>query len=177
MELKQVVQWMLENGYLVAVKGKYKVTAKFNKEMTGQETGLIVVNGKPLVMEVSPPVLNATPDWRQLYMNFILEAQVPSKAEGRDGVYDLNKYSEPAMREFKKMIEKEKIQYPILVKSTMLYYKTRKRYQVTVSRYITEGLWRSDYEALLSSAESGTVEQHIKQEINDNTEFTKFKLG
>ena len=121
-------------------------------------------------------VIDAINDWTQLYLNFIKEAEVPSYGEGRDGRYDLNKYSEPAMKVFKKAIEGG-VQYPVLVKSTMLYYKTRKQYPLKIGNYIADGAWRSDYEALLSSAEDGTIINHIQKEIDDNTEFNRFKLG
>jgi hypothetical protein len=173
MTLQEMVRWMLENGYLVNIKGKYRVTSKFNKEITGKEEGVTPVAGALVVVEKA-----ATGDWTQLYLQFIREAQVPAKGYDRSGrPYDLNKYSDPAMKAFRKMIEVEKIQYPVLVKSTMLYYKTRLTFPLAVGRYISEGQWRSDYEALLCSATEGTVEQHIRKEIDDGTEFNRFELG
>lgn len=118
-----------------------------------------------------------TLDWTQAYLNFILEAEVPQRGEGKDGSYDLNKYSEPAMKVFRKMIEKEGIIYGILVKSTMLYYKTHKRYAVTIGNYIEKGNWRSDYNALQSAAETGNIAEHIQTEISNDEEFSRFKLG
>lgn len=115
-------------------------------------------------------------DWRMCYLRFIQEAQVPVSGEGRDGRYDLNKYSEPAMKIFKKALESG-VKYEVLVKSTMLYYKTRKQYALKIGNYIEQGAWRSDYEALLSSAEDGTIIEHIKKEIDETTEFSRFKLG
>lgn len=176
MDLHQVVQWMMEQGYLVAIKGKYKVTAKFNKEITGQETGLIMAGNKPLVIEQAPAVTKTT-DWPTLFLSFIKEAEIPTRGEGNGNGYDLNKYSDPAMKAFRKMIEKEGVMYPVLVKSTMLYYKTHRKFPYTVGRYISEGFWRSDYQALLSSAEEGTITEHIQQQIDDTTEFSRFKLG
>jgi hypothetical protein len=153
------------------------VTAKFNKEITGEEVGIVMLQGKPVVMEAAPPAIITANDWTQRFLTFIQEAQVPNRGEGRDGSYDLNKYAESACKVFRKMLEREGVQYSILVKSTLLYYKTRKRYAVKISKYIEEGLWRSDYEALLSSAADGSIEQHIQQEIDDNTEFSNYKLG
>ena len=116
-------------------------------------------------------------DWTQAYLNFIKEAEVPTRGEGRGTTYDLNKYSDPAMKAFRKMIEKEDVNYQLLVKSTMLYYKTRKQFPLTVTRYIEEGAWRTDYEALLQSLKDGNVVDHIQKEIDDTTEFNKFRLG
>lgn len=179
MQLKEVVQWMLENNYMVAVNGKYRVTAKFNKEMTGVEKGLIVTKSGPMVLEagLSPAVTNTkTEDWTSAYIQFISDAQVPSRSESSTGSYDVNKYSEPGMKAFKKAIESGVI-YAILVKSTMLYYKTHKRYAVKIGNYMSDGIWRTDYETLKNSVEDGTVADHIKSQIDDDKEYSKFKLG
>ena len=134
-------------------------------------------------MENEPPMTQSglaqlqTPNWQSAYLQFIKEAEVPQRSEGRDGSYDINKYSEPAMKVFRKLIEKEGIQYVVLVKSTMLYYKTHRRYAHTIGNYIEKGYWRSDYEALLSSAAEGTIENHIQTQIDNDTEFSKFRQG
>lgn len=155
---------------MVCIKGKYRVTAKFNKEITGTETGLIISNNAVLVQERAV-------DWTTQYLQFIADAKIPRTGETSQGaLYDLNKFSDGACKAFRKMIEKEGIQLDVLVKSTMLYYKSGKRFKVTVGRYIEEGLWRTDYEALLVSASQNNVEQHIKQELNDGT-YTSHRLG
>lgn len=178
MKIQEVAAWMMQNGYILQVKGKFRLTAKFNKEILNREEGVVLLNQTPVVMEHALPAQIQSIDWPKQYMQFIVEAQVPARGKGGNGPgYDLNKYSEPAMKMFRRIIEKEKVQYPVLVKSTMLYYKTHKDYPLTISRYISEGFWRSDYEALLQSAEQGTVAEHIQQEISHGTEFNRFKPG
>lgn len=178
MNLHQVVDWMMEQGYLVSIKGKYKVTAKFNKEIVGEETGLVKFNNTLLVQEHAPPQITGNNiNWPEVFIKFIQEAEVPARGEGGNGSYDLNKYSDPAMKVFRRMIEKEKIIYAVLVKSTMLYYKTHRKFPYTISRYIVEGFWRSDYFSLFSSAEEGKVQEHIQKEIDNGTEFSRFRTG
>lgn len=177
MNLKDAVQFLLQNGYLAQVKGKYRVTAKFNQEMTGIATGLVLTGSVPQVVEKPLPSLRNNADWVQLYINFIREAEVPVRGEGKDGGYDLNKYSEKAMKMFRRMIEKEGVIYGVLVKSTLLYYKTHRKFPHTITRYISEGSWRSDYQALLQSAKDGTLENHIQTEIDHEKEFSKYRLG
>ena len=123
------------------------------------------------------PLGDPAVDWTEVYLRFIQEAEVPQRGEGNGSGYDLNKYSEPAMKIFRKLIEKEKIQYAVLVKSTMLYYKTHTRFPVAIGRYIEDGLWRMDYLSLLNAAKEGSIEEHIKQEIDGTTDFSRFKLG
>lgn len=189
---------MMDNNYLVAIKGKYRVTAKFNKEITGQEVGIVKVGNMLLVQENPPPevsmnaqgiqVSTGTPhtpretqriDWPAAFIQFITEAEVPQRGNSRDGSYDLNKYSEPAMKAFKKILESG-VDYLILVNSTKIYYKTHKQYQNKISKYIEDGIWRSDYEALKASAEKGGEQgiiDHVKNEVDNGTEFSRFKQG
>jgi hypothetical protein len=177
MNLKETVHSLLENGYMMIVKGKYVVTAKFNKEMTGKEVGLIKLNNEPVVQEYEPLIIATPIDWPMRFMNFIVEAQVPTMGSGKDGTYDINKYSEPAMKAFKRMLEKDKVNYQLLVKSTMLYYKTHKQFQKTISNYIADGLWRTDYYALASAAAEGkeAIQSHIQKSIADGSEFSHWR--
>ena len=148
----------------------------------GQETGVVMLQNGPVVMEplsnlAINPVANQTIDWPKAYLQFIKEAEVPQRGSGATGGYDLNKYSESAMKVFRRMLEKEKVDYSVLVKSTLLYYKTRTQYQVTIGNYIENGFWRSDYESLLSSAADGSVHEHIQNKIDETQETSRFKMG
>lgn len=178
--LQQIVHHLLENGYMMVIKGKYVVTAKFNKEITGQEIGLIKINNLPVVMETPPPaaLITVPTDWPMKFMRFISEAQVPKKGSSAGGQeYDINQYSEPAMKVFRKMLEKEGIKYEVLVKSTMLYYKVHQTFQRTIGNYIADGYWRTDYYTLLQAAESGvdSLKTHIEKEISDARGHTHWK--
>lgn len=180
MNLQEAVTYLIQEGYMVTIKGKYKVTAKFNKEVTGKDIGLVSSGGSLVVQEISPKALSTletTTDWTGAYIKFIQEAEVPQRGEGGSGSYDLNKFSEKAAKVFRRMIEKEGVQYPVLVKSTLLYYKTHRRYPVTITRYIEDGLWRTDYMALLESAKEGKLSDHIQNQIDNEKEFSKYRLG
>lgn len=178
MNLQEVVACLMQEGYMVQIKGKYKVTAKFSKEMTGRETGLVPTSSGLVVVEDQRSILPAQHlDWPTRYVRFIQEAEVPQRGEGGSGSYDLNKYSEGAARTFRKMLEKDGVIYAVLVKSTMLYYKTHRRYPVAISRYIEEGIWRTDYLALIESARDGKLTDHIQNEIDNEKEFSRYRLG
>jgi len=123
-------------------------------------------------------IIKLQQDWTLGFMNFIIEAKVPKYCDnGKGDMYVVNNYSEPAMKIFKKAIEKEGIIYDVLVKSTLLYYKsTKNRFKKAIGNYFVQGDWRSDYAALLDAAGTGTIENHIKSEM-DNGAKTKWKLG
>lgn len=164
MTLKEVTDWMMQNGYMVCIKGKYRVTSKFTQELSGSPSSALTVT-------------KSENDWVTAYLDFIKAAEVPVRGFIQGKPYDLNKYSEVAMKAFRKMIESEGIVYAVLVKSTMLYYKTRTSYPVTVGRYIAEGFWRTDYLALLNSAQDGNLQEHIQKTIDDGSEFNRIQIG
>jgi hypothetical protein len=179
--LQAAVDYLMQNGYMVKLKGGYKVTAKFNKEMTGKAVGVQMVGDRALVVEKASdlPVLAAGKnDWAQLFLQFIKDAEVPARSEGRTGsTYEVNKYSEEGKKAFQKAIEKEGVNYQALVKSTMLYYKTHKKFALKIGNYFSDGAWRSDYDALITSAREGKIEEHIKTSINADREFSRYRIG
>lgn len=117
-------------------------------------------------------------EWELKFINLIADAQVPQKLEdNKGGVYYANKFSETGLKVFKTALKRGVI-YEVLVKSVMLYYKSSVRYKKAIGNYFAQGDWRTDYEALLASAEAGgdALNKHIKEEISDGT-TSQFKLG
>jgi hypothetical protein len=178
-----MVQWMQENQYLVQIKGKYRVTAKFNKEITGQEVGIVKVGEALLVQEKEPLILATvslgaqTTNWSDYYLQFIREAEVPARCEGKDGNYDVNKYSEEGMKAFRKALEKEGINYQLLVNVTRLYYKSHRQFALKIGNYMAKGEWRSDYESAFTANKEGKLAEHIQQEIQNDREFTTVRAA
>lgn len=158
---KAALDLLVQNGYIESVKGKYRCTAKLN--MTTKLTEQIDAA--------------AAQDWEAFYTRFIIESQVPKRGESSDGgVYDLNKYSNDAMKEFKKMLWKDGIEYALLLKVTQAYYKGPGRYKKTISNFILEGLWRMDYEVLKQQTPEQQQET-IQKQMNDPTAFTRDRIG
>lgn len=156
--LKEATEYLVANGYMLCIKGKYKVTRKFYKEIEHPAGALVTQQ---------LPVVRIAEAWPERYLQFIRDAGVPARREGSKGnVYDTNKYSDGAMKVFKKILESG-IKYELLVLSTGLYYKSSVNSPVAIGRYIEEGLWRTDYDALELSAQQGTIKDHIKQTTNN----------
>lgn len=159
------------------MKSGYRVTAKFNAVMLGTETGLISLNGSPVVQETPPPAIvkHTAVNWQLKFLQFITDSDVPSKGNGSTGDYDLKLYSEPAMKEFRRMIEKEHINYDLLVLCTKLYYRTRSTYPKKISAYILEGLWRSLYMELETKGTPEEIRFHVQTELNNARRHTNWK--
>jgi hypothetical protein len=177
-ELQQVLQKLLDGGY-VALIGippgqQYLFTKKFYAEIAQEPTGTAMV----LVEAHGLPVKTFADDWALNFMTFISEAQVPARLEdNRGNPYYCNKYSEAAMKVFKKAMQAG-VRYEVLVKSVMLYYKSNVRYKKAIGNYFVQGDWRSDYEALVQAAGNGetSLHNHIKQEVSDGGR-SQYKLG
>lgn len=182
MELKDALKFMVENGYMARIRGKYCVTKKFNEQVTGVEQGVIHINGVPLVLDLIHRAKDLSQvEWRSLYIRYILEAKVPSKCEGSNGaMYDCNKFSEDALKSFIKYIRDEQIDLRLLTAVTQLYYAKGNTHKQMISTYVIQGTWRNDYMYMLDNMADGNTEaiqSHIKKELNDGTPFTSTKFG
>lgn len=168
-QLKQALLQLREEGYMAYREGSYRLTEKGH--------GLFHEAHAPAVQQPLPVPAVAGKDWTLNFITFIQEAKVPKYLEnGKGDQYPANNYSEPAMKIFKKAIEKEGIKYDILVKSTMLYYKSqRNRFKKAIANYFIQGDWRSDYKNLLEAAGTGNIEELIKSEIDGP--ISNYSLG
>lgn len=173
-QLKELYLQLLKDEYVEAMDGKMVFTLKFMQLMTGVQPVTALTTLPPNSVELLNKLQR---DWTMGFMNFIVEAKVPRQQQTSKGdVYIVNNYSEPAKKVFQKAIEKEGVVYEVLVKSTMLYYKSNNQYKKTIGNYFTQGDWRSDYMALVESLKDGTLEQHIKTEINESGK-SQYQLG
>lgn len=161
---KAALDLLVQNGYLEVVKGKYRPTKKLN-EHPAKETihlpGGIVFDGS----------------WEELYLGFIVGCKIPKKGESGDGtLYDLNKYSEDAMKHFRDLM-KSGIQYDLLVMVTTAYYKVGGlRFKKTITNYITQGHWRLDYEAMKEKSKE-QQQKLLNQQENESKPFTRDRIG
>ena len=182
MTLQDCVKFLLDNGYMTIIRKKYCVTAKFNKEVSSVDAGIVHVSGIPLVRDIVHSAKDLSKiEWRNMYIAFIKEAAVPAKCEGSNGeMYDCNKYSEPAMKVFKDAISKEKIDLRVLTAVTKLYYAKPGKYKQKIGTYIETGAWRSDYTAMIdAAAQDGVdgIQNHIKTQLNDGKPFNNVEFG
>lgn len=183
MELTEVMQYLLTEGFVTVHQGKPKFTAHFQKAYNGVEKGLtkqgtviepglpILVAPKALTISTDALSLYKYEDWVTLYLNFIMEAQVPRRLiNGKGEPYDTNKFSEDGLKSFQKAM-KTGIDHKMLVRSTTLYYKGGNRFKKAIGNYMAHGDWRTDYMELLSTAQQGveSVAQHIKDTVSDGT--------
>lgn len=171
----EVFVWLIVNDYITENK---VLTDKFFKDASAE----IITESKEITSIVPAKSVNLLPvkkeDWDKKFMDFIVEAQVPARWEDSNGnPYYLNKFSEAGLKVFRKALESG-ASYPVLVNSTKLYYKSSTKLKKAIGNYFAHGDWKTDYEALYASAQSGidSVQQHIKEEIS-NGNGTQYSIG
>lgn len=203
-QFQEVFEYLIKNKYILASQGKYTLSKAFQdmtiKMKREKENGVVrtmvpsqerhrpttlpsMMEGNlhqlpEVVLKYGVNLTGKNVSWVDAFIQFITEAKVPARLEGSRGdVYAANKYSEDGMKAFRKTIESG-VDYGVLVRSTMLYYKSSTRFKKTIGNYMAHGDWRTDYEALRSAAIDGTtaIEQHIKQETKDNG-HNPYRLG
>jgi len=137
MNLKEVVSWLAEEGYLVMHKNMYLLTAKFNREMTGKDIGIQVID-KPKVQQVEPKV-----DWVGMYQKLIIESGMPRMSDnGRGGQYQINAATKPGREAFKKAIQSGTT-YETLLERIKNYYGETKSYLVKIEKFFVDEMWRN----------------------------------
>lgn len=171
--LSELLNQLLADGYVTVEKNKYVFTRKFYEQVDPSQNMLPVLVNPGLA--VMPQTVQ---DWENLFISFIKEAKVPPRLEdNRGGVYYANKYSAEGMKVFKRALESG-VNYQVLVKSVFLYYQSSVRFKKAVGNYFRDGDWKTDYEALMVSAEQGAdaIKQHIQNETR-NEQSSQYKLG
>lgn len=180
MTLKELLQYLLDNQYLLAHKGKYTVTRKFYDDVQKvDKSNAVIADLKLSVVHYERTLAVLPKPIMPTFLQFILDSQVPARLEGSNGdVYAANKYSEGANKIFVKAIA-EGIDYSILVNSTTLYYKSSLRYKKTIGNYFIQGDWKTDYLTLKDKAGAGGQElkDHINKELEHGGASQYSELG
>lgn len=188
MNLQEIIKYLKDNKYILISQGKYIMSPEFQQACKNQKKGeILIVNMDAIPKQVFDiqkidtqiQVIKDKRNYSEWFIQFIQDAKVPARLEDHRGnLYSANKYNEDARKVFQKAIEKEGFDYNLLVKSTMLYYKSGIRLKKAIGTYFTSGEFRTDYLALQISAEGGADKliQHLKQET-DNGQHNRYSLG
>lgn len=175
MTLTEVIQFLLDNDYVNTRAGKLAFTKKFHEDHIAQKGGVVTASISGALI----PIPTTHTQMASLFVHFIMEAKVPAKLEdNRGNPYYANKFNEEAGKRFVQMIFKDGVDYNLLVKSTMLYYKSGVAFKKAISNYILQGDWLTDYQELQQSAAAGETQlnQHIKTTV-EHGGYNPFKFG
>jgi hypothetical protein len=166
---EELIQQMIERGYMVSLKGKYSLTGNFHRNYVPvSSTGLVVAKKEVATKETVTDLAQLQPvmDVNTMFMEFIKVCEVPTRtSNGRGGFYWINRFHKDAAKEFARMLSKDNVNLQVLIASTKLYYKTTKECANTIANYIVLGIWRTGYQAMIDSMEKGTIAEDIKKEL------------
>jgi hypothetical protein len=181
-ELKEHLEWLEKEGIIKVTTGEGFVFTPSGQQICksiGYYPEPSPVFDVVKIDQQIERIRNLKPaDWQQLFITFIMEAKIPKQAESSNGdVYALNKFSAGALKVFQKAMS-DGVIYDILVKSTMLYYKSNVKLKKSIGNYFIQGDWLSDYINLRDSAAGGieSLSEHIKSETHVANQ-SAWKLG
>jgi tetratricopeptide (TPR) repeat protein len=179
LQLSEIHKYLIEHQYIHQHNGQWLLGVNYSADLLKEakveyDTTITRIN-EILAVESYKKVQ----DWELLFMEFIRQAEVPRMMEDtRGNLYYTNKFSSDALKVFRKAIEKDGVQLPVLLASVKLYYKSKVRLKKAIGNYFTQGDWKSGYEDLKASADKGdiAIHEHIKQHT-DESGNSGWKLG
>jgi len=151
MALKEVIQWMLDNGYGLLVNNQFVITNKVNEELFGKsviQTSVEVVKTSTELVKTSTELVKyklTEQEKKDIWNKFITDTKIPHRVETGNGSYTVRQYNQPAANALVKIIKDPQIDYNKLVKSTNHYYTTV-TYKILLSKYLLNGVWKDEYD-------------------------------
>lgn len=143
---KEVIQWLLDEGYLVLVDGRPIITSKLEKEIGYIAPIPITLTPQQISNELTKPTTYST-DPKAVWNKFIEDSSIPHRVITKDGSsYTVRQYGVAVAKRLLKIINDPKIDYQRLVDSTRNYYKTTD-YKHLLSNYIVKDIWYHEYES------------------------------
>lgn len=170
LNLREVVEFLVDNGYVSFTKRKLAVfTKKFNEEFSDIPIGLdkgVVVHPDNTSLQTAT-VFEAS--YEEAYTKFLLACNIPRYSYDSFGkAYSINKYSEEGMKAFKKALQSG-YKLELLQATIMLYYKSSTNYKKAVGNYLSSGEWKTDYDNIVKQAEAGTLKDYVRTETHERT--------
>lgn len=144
MILKDVVQWLLSESYVVTVNGELVFTKKCLDDLGTPSVTKVEDSEAPKQLQARPKV-----DLKDIWNKFITDAEVPHRVRASDGgIYTVRQFSKGVAARLVAIINK--VDYKILVESTKNYYRTVS-YKQLLSNYIEKDLWKYEYDEWLKN--------------------------
>jgi hypothetical protein len=136
--LQEAVQWLLDNKYAVLVNGELTLTQKLTKDLEVK------------VVKTTKRGYGTDEERRDLWADFVAEADIPHAAFTQTGRYWLRPYSNEGVVNLIKVLNKPGVVRQKLVDSTKRYYQEA-AFKKTLLSYLRDGLWEDMYNSYLAS--------------------------
>ena len=155
MALKEVIQWMLDNGYGLLVNNQFVITHKVNEELFTKPvtqsvelvktTNEVVKTSTELVKRVEKKKIVTEDEKKKVWNQFIADSKIPHRVNSGTGVYTVRQYNLPAANVLWKIVNDPTIDYQRLIDSTNNYYKTV-TYKRLLTNYLLNEIWKDEYD-------------------------------
>jgi hypothetical protein len=151
MILKEVIQWMLSNGYGLLVNNQFVITSKVNQELFNTpviQSSVEVVKTSTELVKTSTELVKykvTEQEKKDIWNKFIADTKIPHRVDTGTGSYTVRQYNLPAANVLVKLVKDPQINYEKLVKSTNHYYTTV-TYKILLSKYLLNGVWKDEYD-------------------------------
>jgi hypothetical protein len=167
MNLKQINEYLVENGYIISIRGRPILTNKYFRDILKDNSvsvNLPVVQDIKIVKAEQKAVTISAA--KQLLKQFAKDACIPHRVpDGRGGEYTVKTFSDPGARAFMNIMRRVssgELDYSILTASTRLYY-AKGSYKKTLTNYLVEDVWEAEYDEFKNKNNEGKIEQHIRK--------------
>lgn len=158
MTLEDCVAFLTQNGYLFGMNNLPYLSRKFYQDVAQKDIGLSVVERKDVVVTehiVKPknPVTLAggqvvddkQVSWSTLYLQFILDSEIPRVAyTAKGGSYPLNHSTKPGREAFRAAML-EGMDYDSLLEKAKSYYNSTQM-PVKVENFFKNEIWRNNFD-------------------------------
>lgn len=174
MTLKQINDYLIKEGYLISIRGKPILTNKYFRGILSNKGDTfnlpVVIDSRVAKVEKRKLDLVGA---KILMKKLVEDSMVPHRIEdGRGGSYTVKTYGKAGVEKFcevMNMVAEGQLDYQILVASTRLYY-ARGGYKKTISNYFADEVWEGEYMEFKKKLDTGKVERHIKDGLDDGTD-------
>lgn len=157
----ELLKQLIRGNYILYFNQNIVVTNKFLREFERLPSYEELTKNSALtpVVKKKAEIEVVLPEGTMPFKQFILDAKIPQMSNTRDP-YPLNKYNSQAEKIFLKAL-KSGIDYKVLLMATMNYYK-KGNYHNHIGNFFIKGIWRGEYEDMLTAIKTNTVSKHIK---------------
>jgi hypothetical protein len=160
MDLKQCINFLLKEGYLLLAEGKFIITNSVYKEIDIKALGKVSTLPSTEIMMSN----------KDLYKHFIEKSQVPYRLPlGNGGYYTVSAYSKNGEKYFLKALKEKRVTFELLSAATRLYYTQNTSNKVTITNFFVQGIWESEYDMFVEKMKRGEIKEHIENSINGKT--------
>lgn len=137
-----VLQYLKDNLYIIQQGDSWVISNKFTRELGISPSNTVSIASSSIIKPILKPGITT----KEVYKQFIQDAEIPSRITTNSGSFWCNRYSEPGFKAFKRVWDDPKINRSILLAATKWYYKQINTARKMVGNYFSEGIWESCYD-------------------------------